>query len=396
MRSTAACSAWRRCRSRRRCADRGGCWFRTGLQELHVGVEDPFAPGGEGAPEPGVVDDLDALSRAAPKASGIAVRDDDTIPGLRRFYAADPFRQPARVPPGCLKPFKEHQACSRASSSANTCSPSPPRLPRTPGPEPPTPSTSAEAPRAASHPPTFTPPRRHPGRPWRKRPSKPPPAASPRGLAPGGGRHQSRQPRRAVVRHNRKSPRPAASTPPKSSRPTSRLLREARHRQHQHRSDRRAARPDAGILARVARLDRAPGPAARLRLHARGGRGQPPRPRNAARTACATAPAARPATDDRWPNSTRSPSSGCAAMGIARYEISNFARPGIESLHNLKYWLLEPYIGFGADAHSFDGRRRWSNVEIAGRVRRALAAGHTAAVERRRLRRKRNSSSGCV
>lgn len=54
-----------------------------------------------------------------------------------------------------------------------------------------------------------------------------------------------------------------------------------------------------------------------------------------------------------------------AALGIARYEISNFARPGFESLHNLKYWTLEPYAGFGADAHSFDGQRRWSNPESA-------------------------------
>ncbi len=52
-----------------------------------------------------------------------------------------------------------------------------------------------------------------------------------------------------------------------------------------------------------------------------------------------------------------------AAMGIARYEISNFARPGLESRHNLKYWKLEPYAGFGADAHSFDGRMRHQNAE---------------------------------
>jgi oxygen-independent coproporphyrinogen-3 oxidase len=50
-------------------------------------------------------------------------------------------------------------------------------------------------------------------------------------------------------------------------------------------------------------------------------------------------------------------------LGIQRYEISNFARPGFESVHNLKYWQLAPYIGFGADAHSFDGRLRWQNVE---------------------------------
>ncbi|MBI2688060.1 MAG: radical SAM family heme chaperone HemW [Acidobacteria bacterium] len=54
-----------------------------------------------------------------------------------------------------------------------------------------------------------------------------------------------------------------------------------------------------------------------------------------------------------------------AAAGIARYEISNFARPGCESRHNLKYWRLEPYLGFGADAHSFAGGERWQNVETA-------------------------------
>jgi oxygen-independent coproporphyrinogen-3 oxidase len=54
-----------------------------------------------------------------------------------------------------------------------------------------------------------------------------------------------------------------------------------------------------------------------------------------------------------------------AAHGLRRYEISNFSKPGCESLHNLKYWRLEPYAGFGADAHSFDGAQRWQNVEIA-------------------------------
>ncbi len=38
--------------------------------------------------------------------------------------------------------------------------------------------------------------------------------------------------------------------------------------------------------------------------------------------------------------------------GIAHYEISNFARPGHESRHNLKYWTRQPYFGFGVDAHS--------------------------------------------
>jgi oxygen-independent coproporphyrinogen-3 oxidase len=37
---------------------------------------------------------------------------------------------------------------------------------------------------------------------------------------------------------------------------------------------------------------------------------------------------------------------------IAQYEISNFARDGFESKHNLKYWTRQPYFGFGVDAHS--------------------------------------------
>jgi oxygen-independent coproporphyrinogen-3 oxidase len=40
------------------------------------------------------------------------------------------------------------------------------------------------------------------------------------------------------------------------------------------------------------------------------------------------------------------------AAGVAQYEISNFARAGHQSLHNLKYWKRHPYIGFGLDAHS--------------------------------------------
>jgi putative oxygen-independent coproporphyrinogen III oxidase len=40
------------------------------------------------------------------------------------------------------------------------------------------------------------------------------------------------------------------------------------------------------------------------------------------------------------------------AAGLCQYEISNFARPGLESLHNLKYWARKPYLGFGVDAHS--------------------------------------------
>ena len=44
-----------------------------------------------------------------------------------------------------------------------------------------------------------------------------------------------------------------------------------------------------------------------------------------------------------------------AGDGYHHYEISNWAKPGFESKHNLKYWRREPYLGFGAGAHSFSG-----------------------------------------
>ncbi len=53
------------------------------------------------------------------------------------------------------------------------------------------------------------------------------------------------------------------------------------------------------------------------------------------------------------------------AAGIPQYEISNFARPGFRSRHNLKYWDRQPYMGFGLDAHSMlrspTGDLRFSN-----------------------------------
>jgi oxygen-independent coproporphyrinogen-3 oxidase len=70
-----------------------------------------------------------------------------------------------------------------------------------------------------------------------------------------------------------------------------------------------------------------------------------------------------------------------AAMGLARYEISNFARPGLESRHNLKYWLLEPYAGFGADAHSFDGAMRSQNVESVEEYVKRWEAGESPCAE---------------
>lgn len=50
-----------------------------------------------------------------------------------------------------------------------------------------------------------------------------------------------------------------------------------------------------------------------------------------------------------------------ADAGFAHYEISNFARPGMEARHNSSYWNLTPYLGLGPGAHSFDGHVRREN-----------------------------------
>ncbi len=75
-----------------------------------------------------------------------------------------------------------------------------------------------------------------------------------------------------------------------------------------------------------------------------------------------------------------------AAAGYEHYEISNWAlNPslqkakgwGTRSRHNLKYWRREPYFGFGAGAHSFNGRERWANVHDP--------AAYVASIEQGRL-----------
>jgi oxygen-independent coproporphyrinogen-3 oxidase len=64
-----------------------------------------------------------------------------------------------------------------------------------------------------------------------------------------------------------------------------------------------------------------------------------------------------------------------AAAGYEHYEISNWAKPGRRSRHNLKYWQRAPYLGFGAGAHSFDGTDRWANVHDSAEYARRIEQG---------------------
>ena len=62
--------------------------------------------------------------------------------------------------------------------------------------------------------------------------------------------------------------------------------------------------------------------------------------------------------------------------GYNRYEISNFAKPGYESRHNLLYWNLDDYIGFGAGAYSCIGKFRFNNERsVSGYIDRVNNSG---------------------
>jgi oxygen-independent coproporphyrinogen-3 oxidase len=64
-----------------------------------------------------------------------------------------------------------------------------------------------------------------------------------------------------------------------------------------------------------------------------------------------------------------------AAAGYRHYEISNWGLPDFEARHNLKYWRREPYFGFGAGAHSFNGVQRWANAHDPAAYTQAIHAG---------------------
>jgi oxygen-independent coproporphyrinogen-3 oxidase len=73
------------------------------------------------------------------------------------------------------------------------------------------------------------------------------------------------------------------------------------------------------------------------------------------------------------------------AAGYHHYEISNWAKPGYESKHNLKYWRREPYLGFGAGAHSFSGTERWANAHDAAEYVSAVQGGRLPVEQHEKL-----------
>jgi catechol 2,3-dioxygenase-like lactoylglutathione lyase family enzyme len=68
---------------------RGGCWFRSAGFELHLGVEEPFAPARKTHPA-FIVEGLDALEDRL-QAAGHMILRDNLLEDYRRFYVHDPF-----------------------------------------------------------------------------------------------------------------------------------------------------------------------------------------------------------------------------------------------------------------------------------------------------------------
>ncbi|HEX4346076.1 MAG TPA: radical SAM family heme chaperone HemW, partial [Vicinamibacterales bacterium] len=73
------------------------------------------------------------------------------------------------------------------------------------------------------------------------------------------------------------------------------------------------------------------------------------------------------------------------ASGFEQYEISNVAKPGRTSRHNLKYWTDGEWLGFGCGAHSTSGGARWKNLADTEEYVARVAAGTSPAVDRRTL-----------
>ena len=71
--------------------------------------------------------------------------------------------------------------------------------------------------------------------------------------------------------------------------------------------------------------------------------------------------------------------------GYAQYEISNVARPGRRSRHNLKYWTDGEWLGFGCGAHSTKAGARWKNVSATDDYVSRITNGESPTVDHRRL-----------
>ncbi len=93
----------------------------------------------------------------------------------------------------------------------------------------------------------------------------------------------------------------------------------------------------------------------------------------------------RPLDDDTEAEQYEYAMDALAAAGRPQYELSNYARPGRECRHNLRYWHNEPYLGLGPSAAGFIDEVRYKNVADTAAYVAAIRAGGSARVEEETL-----------
>lgn len=81
-------------------------------------------------------------------------------------------------------------------------------------------------------------------------------------------------------------------------------------------------------------------------------------------------------SDDEQADAWLEAGEALSACGMAHYEISNWARPGREARHNVKYWTRAPTLGLGVSAHEFWSDRRRANVSLLAQYVSRLGEGH--------------------
>lgn len=73
------------------------------------------------------------------------------------------------------------------------------------------------------------------------------------------------------------------------------------------------------------------------------------------------------------------------AAGYRHYEISNFAMPGFQARHNVRYWRRRPVLAAGLAAHGQSGRRRWANLDVLPAYLETVEVGRAPRAWTRRL-----------
>jgi len=93
----------------------------------------------------------------------------------------------------------------------------------------------------------------------------------------------------------------------------------------------------------------------------------------------------RPTSDARYVEEFLLAHDRLTRAGFRHYEVSSYAWPGREAVHNAGYWRRAPYLGLGPSAHSATGDRRWWNVREWAAWSRAIQAGTTTVAGEERL-----------